>query len=161
MRTHAQADPNCCPEFDPIPWDNKMFEWKNKTFIVDNVCTFFYMPLNFSRVMKRLNKRIENASAKNEDRLGLSHHTSKWNMDVYIAVDKTIPGINNKSLSGRYYSKVYEGPYSDTGKWCKDYEHHVKSKDLQIKKWFMWYTTCPKCVKKYGKNYVVIISEVL
>jgi len=24
----------------------------------------------------------------------------------------------------------------------------------------MWYTTCPKCAKKYGKNYVVIIAEV-
>ena len=23
-----------------------------------------------------------------------------------------------------------------------------------------WYTTCPKCAKAYGKNYVVIIAEV-
>jgi hypothetical protein len=24
----------------------------------------------------------------------------------------------------------------------------------------MWYTTCPKCAKKYGKNYVVILAEI-
>jgi hypothetical protein len=24
----------------------------------------------------------------------------------------------------------------------------------------MWYTTCPKCAQKYGKNYVVIIAQV-
>jgi len=24
----------------------------------------------------------------------------------------------------------------------------------------MWYTTCPKCAKVYGKNYVVTIAEV-
>ncbi len=44
-------------------------------------------------------------------------------------------------MSEKYFSKVYDGPYKDTGKWC------------------MWYTTCPKCVKKYGKNYVVIIGK--
>ncbi|MFA6436615.1 MAG: hydrolase [Candidatus Paceibacterota bacterium] len=28
------------------------------------------------------------------------------------------------------------------------------------KKWYMWYTTCPKCAKVYGKNHVVIVGEV-
>jgi hypothetical protein len=31
---------------------------------------------------------------------------------------------------------------------------------LEIRKWFMWYTTCPKCAEKYGKNYVVIVAKV-
>ena len=31
---------------------------------------------------------------------------------------------------------------------------------LKMGKGYMWYTTCPKCAKKYGKNYVVILSEV-
>lgn len=35
----------CCPEFDPIPWDGKVFEWKNKKFIKDSVFTIFYMPM--------------------------------------------------------------------------------------------------------------------
>ncbi len=26
--------------------------------------------------------------------------------------------------------------------------------------WYMWYTTCPKCAKKYGKNHVVILGAV-
>jgi len=25
---------------------------------------------------------------------------------------------------------------------------------------YFFYTTCPKCAKKYGKNYVVILAEV-
>ncbi|MCK7469725.1 MAG: 60S ribosomal export protein NMD3 [Desulfomicrobium escambiense] len=24
----------------------------------------------------------------------------------------------------------------------------------------MWYTTCPKCAKKYGKNYVAIVGAI-
>ena len=48
----------------------------------------------------------------------------------------------------------------NTGKWCKDYENIAKSKGFKIIKMFMWYTTCPECAKKYGKNYVAIISKV-
>jgi hypothetical protein len=57
-------------------------------------------------------------------------------------------------------SKVYEGPFKDTKKWCDDFEAYAKEQGYEIKKWFMWYTTCPKCAKKYGKNYVVIIAEI-
>jgi hypothetical protein len=129
-------------------------------FIRDKVFTVFHMPMNFGSVMKRLNERVEKANAKMPGWLCLSDHTSKWNMDVYLAVDKKIPDAENVTLTGKFLSKVYEGPYKDTGKWCKDFEAYAKSKNLGINKWYMWYTTCPKCAKKYGKNYVAIIGEV-
>jgi hypothetical protein len=81
-------------------------------------------------------------------------------MNVYLAVDKQIPGAENMTLSGKFLSKVYEGPFQDTGKWCTDFEQFSASKGMTISKWYMWYTTCPKCAKKYGKNYVVIIAQV-
>ena len=37
----------CCPKFNPEPWDGKTLEWKDKLFIKDKVFTFFYMPVNF------------------------------------------------------------------------------------------------------------------
>jgi len=147
----------CCPKFNPGPWDGKTFEWKNKKFIKDKVLTVFYIPLNFGGVMKRVMAKIDSAKAKCVDYMGLSDHTSKWNMDVYIAVDKEIPDAKNVTISGKFLSKVYEGDFKDTGKWCKDFEAYAK--DKKIKKQYMWYTTCPKCAKKYGKNYVVIIGE--
>ncbi len=63
-------------------------------------------------------------------------------------------------LSGKFFGKVYEGDLKETGKWCKDFEENANSKGMGIKKWYMWYTTYPKCAKEYGKNYVVIIGEV-
>jgi hypothetical protein len=54
---------------------------------------------------------------------------------------------------------VYEGPFKDTGKWCKDFERFAKEKAFAINTWYMWYTTCPKCAKKYGKNYVVVLAR--
>ncbi len=149
----------CCPEFDPSPWDGNIFEWKEKKFIKDKVFTLFYMPVNFGGVMKKLDEKVRKASGAVPDWLCLSDHTSKWSMDVWLAVDKEIPDAENATLSGKFLSKVYEGPYKDTGKWCKDFEAYAKDKNVKIGKWFMWYTTCPKCAKKFGKNYVVVVGK--
>lgn len=149
----------CCPPFEPTPWDDQLINWQDKKFIKDKVFTLFYMPMNFGTVMKRLDQKVTVANATTVDYLCLSDHTSKWNMDLYLAVDKEIPGAENTTLSGNFYSRVYEGPFKDTGKWCKDFEEKAAQKGYTIKKWYMWYTTCPKCAKKYGRNYVVVIGQ--
>ncbi|MBW8331416.1 MAG: hypothetical protein K0M40_05295 [Prolixibacteraceae bacterium] len=160
MKANSDSNEICCPEFDPLPWDDKIFAWENKRFIKDKVFTIFYMPMNFGQVMKRLDRKVSDAGATMPDNLGLSDHTSKWNMDIYLAVDKEVPDAENVTLSGKFFSKVYEGSFKDTGKWCSDFESIAKTKGFTIKKWYMWYTTCPKCAKKYGKNYVVLIGQV-
>ncbi len=109
--------------------------------------------------MKRLDKLLRDSGATVPEDVCLSDHTSKWNIDLYMAVDKDIPGAQMTRLSGRFFSKIYEGPYKDTGKWGKDFEALAKSESLDIKKQFMWYTTCPKCAKKYGKNYVAMVAQ--
>lgn len=159
MSTELSKD-ECCPKFNPEPWDDNTFEWSNKRFIKDRVFTLFYMPLNFGSVIKRMIGKLEKTGGTVPDWLCLSDHTSKWNMDLYVAVDKEIPEATNTTLSGKYMSKVYEGDFRETGKWCKDFESFVKAKGLDVKKWYMWYTTCPKCAKKYGKNYVVIVGKI-
>ena len=47
-------------------------------------------------------------------------------MNVLLAVNKEIPDASNVKLSGKFFSKVYEGPYSDTGKWTDDFKNAVK-----------------------------------
>ena len=160
MKPKNEQDAICCPPFDPTNWDDKIIEWENKKFIRDSVCTFFYMPLNFGSVMKKFDAKVRKAGATTPDYLCLSDHTSKWNMDLLLAVDKEIPDAVNITLSGKFLSKVYEGKFKETDKWCKDFEAYAKSRGFSVKKWYMWYTTCPKCAKKYGKNYVVILSEI-
>ncbi|MFH1249088.1 MAG: hydrolase [archaeon] len=150
----------CCPKFNPKPWDNKRFNWKNKRFIKDKVLSIFFMPLNFGSVITKLIKKIDSANAKCLGNMALSEHTSTWNMDLYLAVDKEIPDANNVKISGKFLSRVYEGDFKDTGKWCEDFEKYAKGKKLDIGKQYMWYTTCPKCAKKYGKNYVVIFGKI-
>jgi hypothetical protein len=81
-------------------------------------------------------------------------------MDIYLAVDRDIEGADNVVLSGKFFSKVYEGPFKNTGEWTEDFKKAADGKGYEPKKWYMWYTTCPKCARKYGKNYVVIFAEI-
>jgi hypothetical protein len=81
-------------------------------------------------------------------------------MDLYLAVDKMIPNAKNLSLSGKFISKVYEGPFKETGNWHKHFAGWCAEKGYKPVKTYLWYTTCPKCAKKYGKNYMVLVAEI-
>jgi len=156
----SNQNEECCPKFDPAPWDGKVLEWGNKKFIKGKVFTLFFVPVNFGSVIVKLMAKVKDAGAGTPENLCLSDHTSKWNMDLYLAVDKEIPEAENVVLSGRFFSKVYEGDFKETGEWCRDFENIAKERGMKIEKWYMWYTTCPKCAKKYGKNYTVIVGKI-
>lgn len=150
----------CCPKFDPAPWDGKVITWKDKLFVRDKVFCLFYMPINFGSVITRLMKKMDDSVVKSPEWMALSDHTSPFNMDIYVSVDKKLPGADNRTISGKFLSKVYDGPFEKTGEWCKDFQEYAKGRKLKLGKMYMWYTTCPKCAKKYGKNPVVIIAEI-
>jgi len=161
MKSPYLSETGCCPRFVPEPWNEKELHWDSKLFLKDRVLCLFYVPLGFGRVMARNMARIGQAGAFTpEPPLVLSDHTSRWNMDVYIEVTKEIPNSENVRLSGSFLSKVFEGPFKNTGKWCKEMADWVRSKGKTIKRHLMYYTTCPRCARHYGKNYVVILAEV-
>lgn len=149
----------CCPKFDPVPWDEKLIQWESRKFIKDKVFTISHMPINFGCVVKRLVGKVQKTGAAMPDGLLLAEHTSGWNMDVYLAVDKDVPDAENVTLSGVFFCKVYEGPFKDCEKWMADYEVQTQNRNLVITKTYLWYTTCPQCAKEYGKNYVAILGK--
>ena len=153
-------EPVCCPKFDPIPWENMNFEWKEKIFVKSSVFCLFYLPMNFGFKMKKLDKIISRAGADWSEGICLSDQTSKWNMDLFISVDKPVRALENVIFRGKFFSKVYEGAFRDVGKWMVDFTLVLAEKDFGSSKIYTWYTTCPKCAKKYGKNYVVMIAKV-
>ncbi|OQA28807.1 MAG: hypothetical protein BWY59_00666 [Verrucomicrobia bacterium ADurb.Bin345] len=150
----------CCPEFDPQPWDGKEFTWSGKRFVKDRVRSFLHIPLNFGTVMKRNVEAIEAANASPDPMLVLSDENSPWGADVYLEVAKDVPGSTMATLSGTFLCKVFEGPYSGMRKWIQEMTAFVQSKGKQALKMYFYYTTCPKCAKKHGKNYVAILAQV-
>ncbi|MBA4386824.1 MAG: hypothetical protein C0404_02515 [Verrucomicrobia bacterium] len=150
----------CCQRFDPAPWDEKTITWEKKLFLKDRVRSFLHIPLNFGTVMTRSMATITAAGAMPAEMVILSDDNSLWGADVYIAISKDIPGANTTTLSGTYLTKVFDGPYRDVGKWIGEMKLFVKGRGKDIRKLYCFYTTCPKCARKYGKNYVVILAEV-
>ena len=150
----------CCRRFGPSLWDGKTVEWKDKKFIKDKVFTVFNIPLNFGGVMTRATRKIEAAGLTMLDGLCLSECTSLWNTDVFLAVEKEVAGAENVQMSGKFFCKVYEGSFQDTGKWFADFDKYVKEKGFTVSKVYSWYTTCPNCAEKYGKNYVVLLGKI-
>lgn len=116
--------------------------------------------LNFSAVMTRNMRRIEASGAKTPTNLVLSDENSLFGSDVYIEVSKDVPGAELATLSGTFLSKVFEGPYSAIQGWVKQTQAFAASRGKTIRHLYFYYTTCPKCAKKYGKNYVVILAQI-
>jgi hypothetical protein len=90
----------------------------------------------------------------------LSDENSLWGADVYIGVSKEVLNAENVTISGTFLSKVFEGPYRDMRKWIDEAKGFVASRGREMQRLYFFYTTCPKCAKKYGKNYVVILAQV-
>ena len=49
----------------------------------------------------------------------LADENSLWGSDVYISVRTEVPGSDNVRLSGRFLSKVFEGPFKGIRKWMR------------------------------------------
>lgn len=150
----------CCEQFNPEPWDGKEIAWNNKIFVKDHVTSFLHIPLNFGQKVVKNMKLIETAGAKSPYQLMLTDEKSLWGADIYIDVSKNVAGAEMATLSGTFLTKVFEGPYKDAGKWAGKMQEYVESKNKKIQKLYFCYTTCPKCAKAYGKNYVVLFAKI-
>ncbi|MFH2097560.1 MAG: hydrolase [bacterium] len=156
-----KSETGCCPKFNPEGWDNQAITFDNKKFVKTKVKSFLHMPLNMGSVFKRAMANIEKAQASPPDHyLILSYDVSPWYGYHYLAVTKDVPNEEMATLSGNYLTKVFEGPYQNAGKWAKEMEEYVKTQGKELKKLYFFYTTCPKCLKHFGKNYVVVFAEI-
>jgi len=154
----------CCPEFDPAPWDGITHQWKDKLFLKDSMPVFFHVPFpwKISKLITSMWNKAQQAEAAPElkDFLLLANDPSPWKCDYYLGINKEIPGSTNVKLSGTFISKVFDGPYSAVPKWIKEMNVYLAGKGLTADDYFFYYTTCPRCAKKYGHNYVVAFARI-
>jgi hypothetical protein len=149
----------CCEPFNPAPWQDQEITWQDKMFVTDHVTSLLYIPLNFGAKMTKNANLIDKAGAK-KPTIVISGEESLWGSNIYIDVDQDIPGAKMATISGTFLTKVFEGPYHNMGKWIKEMDAYVKAKGKTSKKLYSYYTTCPKCAKAYGKNYVVLLAQI-
>lgn len=158
----------CCEPFNSTPWQDpstgsgqaKEIVWKDKLFVKDHVTSFFHIPLNMGAKIVKNMAFIEKAKAQANYQLMLTDETSLWGCDIYIDVAHAVPGAQMATLTGTFLTKVFEGPYQNVGKWAVEMKEYVQGKEKELKKIYFSYTTCPKCAKAYGKNYVVLFAQI-
>ena len=160
METQTIQPTGCCEPFDPKPWESTQIVWTDKLFVKAHVTSFLHIPLNIDRKMKSNMEIIDKACARSKDQIILTDEKSLWGADIYIAVSDKIAEANMTTISGTFLSKVFEGPYHEVGHWVKEMTEYAKNTNKIVKKLYFYYTTCPKCAKAYGKNYVVLLAQI-
>ncbi len=156
-----RSETGCCPRFDPTGWEELEFEFHERPFVRATTRNFMHIPLNMGSMIKKTFKKIEQAGAEPTDEyLFLSTDASAWRGEHFFAVAKDVPDAEMVKLSGTFLAKVFEGPYHHAGRWAREMEQFVSSKGKQLQKLYFFYTTCPKCAKHYGKNYVIGLAEI-
>jgi hypothetical protein len=134
--------------------------WENKLFVRDHLRCLFHVPLNMNARMASNQRLIEAAHAAPAQPLTLSDDRSPWGADLYIEVTRPVPGAQMAELSGTFLTNVYEGPFREAGKWAADMHRRVRAQAKEPVKLYFGYTTCPRCAKIYGKNYVVLLAQI-
>ncbi|WP_432798804.1 hydrolase [Poriferisphaera sp. WC338] len=158
----------CCPEYVVGSLADQVLEWNEKVFVKDRVRCLFHIPLNFSAVMKRSGRPLIDAGLWQNQMLVLSDEKSNWYSDVYIELEEDegveTPPLHAKAsrakFSGKFVTKECEGPYQKAHVWAKDFRDELEAKGIQVNRILFNYRTCPKCAKKYGKNWIVLFAEV-
>lgn len=152
----------CCPRFHPEAWDGQELHFSGKPFVRASTVSLFHVPLNMGSVFAKTWEAIHRAHADTGGYLVLSHEDSAWHAEHLFAVDREdLPGAEVVKLDGTFLCKVFEGPYSDAKSWGESMGRYVNDRGRHLQRLYFFYTTCPRCAKVYGRNYVVAIAQVV
>lgn len=151
----------CCARFNPEGWDGQALHLKDKTFLRATTKSAMHIPLDMGKVFARVQSRIEAAAAYDADHyIVLSRDLSPWQSEHLFAVAAPVPEEDSVTLSGDFITKVFEGPYRKMKDWHREMLELAQQKGGTSDKVYFFYTTCPKCAKAYGKNYVVGVAQI-
>lgn len=150
----------CCPRFKPDGWDGQELHFKDKLFARAKTHSVFHIPVDMGPVFARTFKAIEAGGAQQPDQaVVLSRELSPWSAEHLFAVTAPVEGLEMARLSGDYRTRVFEGPYQDAPKWMRELNAELAQRGERAEKSYLFYTTCPKCAKAYGENYVVAVAQ--
>lgn len=158
----SKNETGCCAVPDVAPWSDQEITLENQQFIRMYTKSFLFIPLNMGKVMRSLHQTAADADAllPAEQTLILSRDISPWKAEQLYAVSHTIADADNVTLSGTFLTKVFEGPYKNAKDWYKTLQDYARSKGKTVQQTYFCYTTCPKCAKHYGNNYVIGFAKV-
>ena len=107
-------------------------------------------------------KLAENTDNLEEDRgdiLLLFNDPLAFKSDIFLSVTGEVPKAKNVKLTGRFMTKVFDGPYREIPTFIKQMKAYLKDQHEKAKKYYVHYAYCPKCAEEKGHNYMVFFAE--
>lgn len=164
MTRKENTENTCCLKIDPAVWQDKTHEWQDKLFVMESVPELFHFPIPVMvrKAITRMWAKAEKAGAAPDlrDFLMLAYDPSPWKGNIYISVTKEVPEAKNVKFTGTFVSKVFDGPIKDVPKYIKETDSYLKSNNQIARKHYFYFTSCPKCAKKFGHNYIISLAEI-
>lgn len=153
------SETGCCKKFNPAKWNDKIVSL-DLLFLKDHVFALFHIPINFGNVLKKNISKLSKYEAHSKDPMILYECLSPFKAALFLSTEKQIPESNMVSLKGEFLSRVFEGDYKNIGTWNRQMRQIAHERSKQVKRMFVYYTTCPRCAQYYGKNYIVLLAQV-
>jgi len=151
----------CCPKFDPAGWEGVELDFRDKLFVRATTKSVDHVPTDMGDVFGRVFDHMEDAGAMDpDDFIVLSRDLSPAEAEHLFAVSKPVPGEETVTLTGRYITGVFEGPYHHGPQWLAEMERRIRDRGAERGKIYFYYTTCPKCAEAYGKNHVIGVAQI-
>ncbi|SMY07082.1 hydrolase [Flavimaricola marinus] len=151
----------CCPKFNPKGWDGAELHFADKPFVRAETRSALHVPINMDKVFGRVQRNIEVVAAYDpDDYIVLSRDLTPWKAEHLFAVKAPVPSEEAVTLTGDYVTKVFEGPYRKAKDWFEELQRLAAEAGRETDEVYFFYTTCPKCAKAYGENYVVGVVRV-
>ncbi len=151
----------CCPKFNPDGWNDQELHFRDKHFLRAETRSALHIPINMGSVFNRVNTHVEESGGwDDENMIVLSRDLSAFKAEHYFSLDRDVPEEEMATLSGDFITRVFEGPYREIKGWHAIMEDMVRAQGKDPGRIYFFYTTCPRCAKHYGKNYVVGLAEV-
>lgn len=159
---HVDDNPTgCCPRFHPEDWKDVELHFRDKKFLRATVREAMHIPIDMDRVFSRVDAAIRAADAFDpDDFIVLSRDSSLWHGEHYFACTRDVEGEEMTTLSGDFITRIFEGPFSHAGSWYREMKAAAAERGAQDAPIWFYYTTCPRCAKAYGVNYVVGLAQV-
>ena len=150
----------CCPPFYPDGWDDHALYFDEKLFVRATSPGAFHIPVGMAPTFRSPCAAIETPDTESHESIILGPEDSPWGAEHLFAVDREIPGSDMVRLSGDYLARVFEGSFPLFRKWSQDMKRVAAERGRRLEKLYFFHTTCPKCARVYGKNYVVGLAKV-
>ena len=146
----------CCKRLIPEEWDQKEIVWRDKPFYRDRYFSFLHVPINFGGKIIQGLERIKEAGLFSEQMV-LSKNDGLWGGEMLIPVSQKTDRFKTELVTGRFFTRLFEGHYGDMRKWIKETKKYAAEKGYEAKEFIFFYATCPKCAKKYGDKVQVVV----